>query len=310
MTVAVVFPGQGSQRIGMGVDLAASHPSARKCFEEASEALGYDMLALCGEGPEERLRLTEYTQPAILTVSVAAYRVWHEHAGIEPAAGAGHSLGEYSALVAAGSLGFADAVRLVRLRGRAMQEAVPVGRGKMAAVLNLDSEKLDEVCVVAAEGDVVSAANLNAPGQIVISGGADAVDRAAKAALAAGARRVLPLDVSAPFHCALMQPAAERLEQALADVPLAPPRFPVYSNVTAAPHAPEPAGIREALVRQVCAPVRWEETVTALAAAGITRTVECGPGKVLSALIKRVAGDISLSNIETVADLDAWAVGR
>lgn len=309
MKLGVVFPGQGAQRVGMGVDLARAAAAARACFDEASEALGYDMLALCAEGPEDKLALTENTQPAILCVSVAAYRVWQARYGVEPIAAAGHSLGEYSALVVAGSLAFADAVRLVSLRGRAMQEAVPVGRGKMAAVLGLEAEALREACAEAAQGEVVAPANYNAPGQIVISGSAAAVDRACVAAKARGAKRALPLEVSAPFHCDLMRPAAERLAAALAATAFAAPRFPVIANVDACGYPAEPAAMRERLVAQVCAPVRWEDCVRAMAAAGVEVTLECGPGKVVSGMVKRIAPGLRNLNVESAADVDAAAVG-
>lgn len=308
MKLGVVFPGQGAQRVGMGVDLARASAAARACFDEASEALGYDMLALCAEGPEDKLALTEHTQPAILCVSVAAYRVWQERYGVTPVAAAGHSLGEYSALVAAGALGFADAVRLVRLRGRAMQEAVPVGRGKMAAVLGIDAPALREACAAAAQGEVVAPANYNAPGQIVISGAAAAVDRAAALAKERGAKRALPLEVSAPFHCELMRPAAELLAAALADVALTAPRFTVVANVDAQAYPGEAAAMRRRLIDQVCAPVRWEDCVRAMAAAGVEVTLECGPGKVISAMIKRIAPALRLLNVETADDLAAAAV--
>lgn len=308
MKLGVVFPGQGAQRVGMGVDLAQASAAARACFDEASAALGYDMLALCAQGPEDKLALTENTQPAILCVSVAAYRVWQERYGIEPVAAAGHSLGEYSALVAAGALAFADAVRLVRLRGQAMQAAVPVGRGKMAAVLGIEAPALREACAAAAQGEVVAPANYNAPGQIVISGAAAAVERAAALAKERGAKRVLPLDVSAPFHCELMRPAAERLAAALAEVTFASPRFTVIANVDAKPYAADAAAARRRLVAQVCAPVLWEDCVRGMAEAGVEVTLECGPGKAVSGMVKRIAPALRNLNVETAADVDAAAV--
>jgi [acyl-carrier-protein] S-malonyltransferase len=303
MNIAVVFPGQGSQRVGMGADLAATFPGCKRLFEEASDALGYDMLALCSQGPEDRLRLTEFTQPAILTVSVAAYFAWRERSAQTPVCAAGHSLGEYSALVAAGMLTFSDAVRLVRTRGRAMQDAVPVGQGQMAAVLGLSAEAVAEVCGEAAQGEVVAPANQNAPGQVVISGHIRAVERAAVLAKARGAKRVLPLDVSAPFHCSLMAPAAKELGNALEGVTFSASRFPVLANVDAQAYPPGNQEARKRLIDQVCAPVLWEDCVHRIEAYGATHSLECGPGKVVSALIKRIAPRISLMNVETVSDL-------
>jgi [acyl-carrier-protein] S-malonyltransferase len=304
MKLGLVFPGQGSQRVGMGAALAAAFPAARRTFDEASAALGYDVLALCAGGPEEQLVRTEYTQPAILTVSVAAYRVYAER-GPAPAAAAGHSLGEYSALVAAGMLAFGDAVRLVRTRGRAMQLAVPEGRGKMAAILGLEAAALDAACREAAQGEVVAPANYNAPGQIVISGAAAAVERAIQIARAKGAKRALPLDVSAPFHCALMEPAARELERALEGMAFAAPLFPVIANVDGRPYAGDAADARRRLVDQVCAPVRWEACVRGLG--DVTHTLECGAGKVVSTLVKRIAPELTLWNLESPDDLAALA---
>ena len=305
MNIAVVFPGQGSQRLGMGADLAAEFPEAKVLFDEASEALGYDMLALCAVGPEERLRLTEYTQPAILTVSVAAYQVWRRRSGISPICTAGHSLGEYSALVAAGMLRFSDAVRLVSIRGRAMQNAVPVGQGEMAAVLGLSAEDVSSLCAEAAQGEIVAPANFNAPGQIVISGHTKAVARAAGLAKQRGAKRVLPLDVSAPFHCALMAPAAAELSGALRGVEFFKPAFPVIANVDTGFYTGTGDDARKRLTDQVCAPVLWEECVKRIASAGATHTLECGPGKVVNALVKRIAPQMGLLNVEKVADFGA-----
>lgn len=304
MKLGVVFPGQGSQRVGMGAALAQEFAAARRTFAEASEVLGYDMLALCATGPEDKLGLTEFTQPAILTVSVAAYRVFAERE-LVPAAGAGHSLGEYSALVAAGMLGFADAVRLVQTRGRAMQQAVPVGQGKMAAVLGLEAGVVEAICAEAAQGQVVAPANFNAPGQIVISGHTQAVDRAAELAKNRGAKRVLPLDVSAPFHCSLMEPAARELAAALAAVSFQAPKFPVIANVDARPYAGTADDARRRLTDQVGAPVRWEACARGLGE--VTHVLECGPGKVVSALVKRITPGVALWNLETPADLAAWA---
>lgn len=306
MSLAAVFPGQGSQSLGMGQAMAAAFPTAKRVFDEASEQLGYDMLALCADGPKERLSLTEYTQPAILTVSVAAYRVWAEQVGLSPDYAAGHSLGEYAALVASGSLSFSDAVRVVQVRGRAMQEAVPVGEGAMAAVLNLELSAVEAICQDAAQGRHVMPANMNAPGQIVISGHADAVERAGQLARERGAKRVLPLDVSAPFHCRLMAPAADALREVLADTAFGPLGFTVLANVDAQPYRMDGSDARERLVAQVCAPVQWEGCVRAMEQGSVTRSVEFGIGRIVSALIKRCARDIELTSVETPEDLGAW----
>lgn len=299
---AFVFPGQGSQFAGMGKDLAENFPAARRVFEEADEALGFDLARLCFEGPEEDLKLTANTQPAILTVSIAALRALESETGISPDCAAGHSLGEYSALVCAGALDFADAVRTVRRRGIFMQEAVPVGVGAMAAVMGLEGEALEEVCRAAAQGEIVSAANFNSPGQVVIAGHSGAVERAIALAREKGAKRALPLPVSAPFHCALMGPAGERLAAVLEGIEVKPPRIPVVTNVEAAPNV-DSSRIRDLLVRQVSAPVRWEESVTAMAAMGVELFVEIGPGKVLAGLIKRIAKTIPVQNVEDAASL-------
>ena len=265
--IAFVFPGQGSQRVGMGRALAEAFPECRAVFDEADAALGEPLSRLCFEGPDDRLVLTENTQPAILTVSVAAARLLRAR-GIEPAFVAGHSLGEYSAHVAAGTIEFADAVRIVRRRGRYMQEAVPVGAGAMAAILGADEALVTRACSEAAEGDVVGPANLNAPGQIVIAGTRAAVARAGDRAKALGARRVVPLPVSAPFHCALMKPAEARLAPELHALPARDPRVPVVANVDALPKTTATASI-DALVAQVSAPVRWHDVVSRLASAGV-----------------------------------------
>lgn len=301
--IAFVFPGQGSQKVGMGRALAEAFPEARAAFDEADAALGERLSALCFEGPESDLQLTENTQPAILAASVAAARVL-EARGVTPAIVAGHSLGEYSAHVVAGTLGFADAVRIVRRRGRYMQEAVPVGAGAMAAVLGLDRAEVARACEEAAGGEVVAPANLNAPGQVVIAGTTAAVERAGAAARARGARRVIPLPVSAPFHCALMRPAEDRLAPELRALRVSSPRVPVVANVDAAPKTSGPEAI-EALVRQVSAPVRWEDVVGRLASAGVRAYVEVGPGTVLSGLIRKIQREARVANLETPADLDA-----
>jgi len=301
--IAFVFPGQGSQRVGMGLALADAFPECRAVFAEADEALGERLSRVCFEGPDDQLRLTETTQPAILTVSVAAARLLTSR-GIAPAMTAGHSLGEYSAHVAAGTLTFADAVRTVRRRGRYMQEAVPVGQGAMAAILGLDGAAVAQACREAADGDVVAPANLNAPRQVVIAGTAAAVARAGERAKALGAKRVVPLPVSAPFHCALMQPAQDRLAPELRALAAKTPSVPVVANVDAAAKFDGPSAI-DALVRQVSAPVRWEEVVRALASAGIRAYVEVGPGTVLSRLVRKIDREARVANLEAPSDLDA-----
>ena len=300
--LAFVFPGQGSQFAGMGRDLADNFPVARQVFQEANDALGFDLASLCFNGPDEDLRLTTNTQPAIVTVSVAALRVVEQETGLRPDYAAGHSLGEFSALVAAGALSFADAVRTVRKRGAFMQEAVPVGVGAMAAMMGLEDGAIEGICTQAAQGQVVSPANFNSPGQVVIAGHAEAVDRAIELAKAAGAKRALPLPVSAPFHCALMEPAGRRLAEVLDGIAFAPLNLPVVSNVEARPNH-DSARIAELLVRQVSAPVRWDESVACMADLGVGRFIEIGPGKVLSGLIKRIAKGATAQNIEDVASL-------
>ncbi|MCB1896624.1 MAG: ACP S-malonyltransferase [Zoogloeaceae bacterium] len=286
MAFAFVFPGQGSQAVGM-MAAYGDTPVIRDCFDEASAALGEDLWQMVCEGPAERLALTVNTQPLMLTAGVAVYRAWCEAGGPQPAVVAGHSLGEYSALVAAGALAFADAVPLVRLRAAAMQEAVPQGEGAMAALLGLDADQVREVCAEAAQGEVVEAANLNAPGQIVIAGKSEAVARAIELARSRGAKRAVQLPVSAPFHCALMRPAAEKLEQRLQEIAVNRPDIPVLNNVDVRCED-EPERIRDALVRQAYSPVRWIETVEAIAAKGISQVYECGPGKVLAGMTRRI----------------------
>jgi len=306
MPIALLFPGQGSQFPGMGKELHDEFPAAREVFEEASDALSQDMAALCFRGTEEELRLTENTQPAIFTVSVAAFRALEEAAEISFLCAAGHSLGEYSALAAAGVLSLRDAARVLRLRGRYMQEAVPVGEGAMAAVIGLAPEQVEEACRTAAGLGVVSPANYNGGGQVVISGAARAVAAACEAAKAAGAKKVVPLQVSGPFHCELMRPAAERLAPELAAVAQGPFRFPVIANVTAEPYA-EGARAADTLVRQITAPVRWEESVRAMRAMGATAFLEAGPGKVLSGLVRRIEKDVPAAAFCGRADLEAVA---
>jgi [acyl-carrier-protein] S-malonyltransferase len=299
---AFIFPGQGSQYAGMGKDLYENFAIARDIFAEADDALGSKLSALCFDGPDADLKLTANTQPAILTVSVAAYRVLQAEKGITPDFVAGHSLGEYSATVASGAMKFADAVRTVRDRGTFMQEAVPVGVGSMAALLSVPADELSAICKEAAQGEVVAPANFNAPGQIVIAGHATAVNRAIEIAKERGYRKAMLLPVSAPFHCALMQPAADRLSEVLAAVDLAAMTVPVVTNVEAVPNADEQR-IRELLVTQVCAPVLWEQSVLAMAQLGVTRMIEIGPGKVLAGLVKRISKDIATINIEDAAGL-------
>ncbi len=286
MELAAVFPGQGSQSVGMLADLGG-RPEVRACVEEASDVLGYDLGDLMAKGPAERLNQTEYTQPAMLTAGVAAWRAWQAEDGPAARVMAGHSLGEYSALVCAGALAFADAVSIVRLRGRLMQEAVPAGEGAMAAVLGLDDDAVIDVCRRAAGDDVVEAVNFNAPGQVVIAGSTAAVGRAIQLAREDGARRALELPVSVPSHCGLMAGASEALAEALAGIRISPPATEVIHNVDAAGHS-EPGEIRDALAMQVRRPVRWVECIRAMAGRGAGFFVEAGPGKVLSGLGKRI----------------------
>jgi len=289
--VAFLFPGQGSQKVGMGKALAERYPAARAVFDEADAALGYRLSRLCFEGPDEELTLTAHAQPAILATSVAALRVLEAETDLRPAVVAGHSLGEYSALVAAGALALADAVRVVHLRGQVMQEAVAPGAGAMAAILGLSPAEIDAACAEAAEGEVVSAANFNGGGQVVIAGHKGAVERACAAAKKRGAKRAVPLAVSAPFHCALMQPAAERLAPALNAIPIRSPLVPVVTNVEAAPNQ-DGGRVRDLLVKQVTGSVRWQESIERVAAMGITEAVEVGAGSVLAGLVKRIAPSI------------------
>ena len=308
--IAFVFPGQGSQQVGMGGSLASNFPECHETFEQADAALGMSLSTLCFEGPADQLMLTEYTQPALVAVSVAAARALTAR-GVKPAILAGHSLGEYSAHVEAGTLAFADALRTVRKRGRYMQDAVPVGRGAMAAVMGLDEPKVIQACAEAAAGEVVSPANLNAPGQIVIAGDREAVERAGERAKALGARRVVPLAVSAPFHCALMRPASERLAAELRSLVVSDPVVPVVANLDAEPKRDAASSI-EALVGQVTAPVRWEQVVRRLASEGVDTYVEVGPGSVLGGLIRRIhrgARVLSVSDSEGVVATASMLVG-
>ena len=300
--IAFLFPGQGSQHAGMGKDLAENFPVARQVFEEANDALGVDLASLCFNGPEEDLKLTANTQPAILATSIAALRVLETEIGIAPNCAAGHSLGEYSALVCAGALNFADAVRIVRQRGTFMQEAVPVGTGAMAAILGLDKETLERVCQDAALGQVVSPANFNSAGQVVIAGNTEAVDRAMNLAKEHGAKRALPLPVSAPFHCSLMIPAGERLADVLADIKVGDMTVPVITNVEATPNQ-DASRVCQLLVDQVSAPVLWEDTIACMIKLEVERYIEIGPGKVLAGLVKRMAKDSTIQNVQNVSDI-------
>ena len=304
--IAFVFPGQGAQKVGMGQTLAARFAICREAFEEADAALGESMSGLCFEGPAERLLLTEHTQPAILAMSVAVWRLAESH-GLRASFAAGHSLGEYSAHVAAGTLSFADALRTVRRRGRYMQEAVPLGEGAMAAILGLDEDGVMRACadtMSECPGRVVSPANLNAPGQVVIAGHADAVARAGERAKALGAKRAIPLAVSAPFHCALMKPAEDRLAPELRALTASDPRIPVVANVDAQPKRDAGASI-DALIRQVSSPVRWEQVVRRLIADGATTFLELGPGSVLAGLIKKIDRGVQVMSIEDEQGLSA-----
>jgi [acyl-carrier-protein] S-malonyltransferase len=317
--IAFIFPGQGSQKVGMGRALAESYPEARGAFDEADAAFRMwgppeggphieslssgSLSALCFDGPVEQLTLTEHTQPALLATSIAACRVLAAR-GVTPSFVAGHSLGEYSANVAAGTFGFADAIGIVRRRGRYMQEAVPVGEGAMAAILGAGPELVRQACEEAAQGEVVAAANFNGPGQIVIAGASGAVRRASERATALGAKRVVPLTVSAPFHCALMKPAADRLAPELRALAASDPRVPVVANVDAEPKRDARSAV-DALVRQVSAPVQWDAVVRRLASEGVTTYVEVGPGTVLSGLVRKIDTKAHVLQFGSPADLDA-----
>lgn len=299
---AFVFPGQGSQAIGM-LNGFAGNDVVRDTVAEASDVLQLDIAKMIAEGPKEELDLTTNTQPLMLTAAVAFYRAWLAAGGKAPAIVAGHSLGEYSALVAAGVIDFRDAVPMVRFRAQAMQEAVPVGQGGMAAILGLSDDDVRAVCAEAAQGEVVEAVNFNAPAQVVIAGHKDAITRACEVAKAKGAKRALPLAVSAPFHSSLLKPASDRLQAYLANVAFNAPQIPVINNVDVQ-IVQDPAAIRDALVRQAAGAVRWVETVQKMAADGVTHVIECGPGKVLTGLTKRINGELAGESINDTASLD------
>ncbi|MCR0998605.1 ACP S-malonyltransferase [Serratia rubidaea] len=301
---AFVFPGQGSQTVGMLAELAAEFPVVEQTFGGASAALGYDLWQLVQQGPAEELNKTWQTQPALLAASVAIFRVWQQQGGNAPALMAGHSLGEYSALVCAGVLDFQEAVRLVELRGKLMQEAVPAGTGAMYAIIGLDNESIAKACADAAEGQVVSPVNFNSPGQVVIAGNKEAVERAGAACKAAGAKRALPLPVSVPSHCALMKPAAEKLAVALEAVTFNAPQIPVVNNVDVKIEN-DPQAIRSALVRQLYSPVRWTESVEFISAQGVSSLLEVGPGKVLTGLTKRIVDTMTAAAVNDPATLSA-----
>ncbi|EHM41909.1 MULTISPECIES: ACP S-malonyltransferase [Hafnia] len=301
---AMVFPGQGSQTVGMLADLATQFPIVEQTFAEASDALGYDLWKLVQEGPAEELNKTWQTQPALLAASVAIYRVWQQQNGAQPAMMAGHSLGEYSALVCAGVLDFKQAIRLVELRGKLMQEAVPAGTGAMSAIIGLDNDAIAKACEESAQGEVVSPVNFNSPGQVVIAGNKDAVERAGAACKAAGAKRALPLPVSVPSHCALMKPAAEKLAVALQEVTFNAPQFAVINNVDVKAET-SPEAIRDALVRQLYSPVRWSESVEFMAGEGVEHLLEVGPGKVLTGLTKRIVDTMTAAAINDAASVSA-----
>lgn len=306
---AFLFPGQGSQSLGMLAGLADASAVVLETFEQASGALGYDLWSLVQQGPEEQLNHTEITQPAMLTAGIATWRAWQDRGGALPSLFAGHSLGEYSALVAAGAMRFTDAVNIVRLRGQLMQAAVPDGTGAMAAVLGLDDEVLAKICTEAAQGEVVSCANFNAPGQVVIAGDQLAVARAAEAAQAAGAKRVIPLPVSVPSHTALMEAAAGELRGALESIELQPPVTPVIQNADVRAWD-EPAEIINALVRQLSQPVRWTGTIEYMIEQGVTRFVECGPGKVLAGLNRRISRESAIIALTDMDSIEAALEGN
>lgn len=301
---AFIFPGQGSQAVGMLSDIAEKYPIIEHTFAEASEALGYDLWQLVQKDEEGKLNQTEFTQPALLTASVALWHLWQQEGGEQPAFLAGHSLGEYSALVAAGVIELADAVKLVEARGQFMQLAVPEGTGKMAAIIGLDDEKVRDACALAAQDEVVEAVNYNSPGQVVIAGSAAAVERAMEACKTAGAKRALPLPVSVPSHCALMRPAADKLAHMLESININTPVIPVINNVDVAIES-DPKAIKDALIRQLYNPVRWTETVQKLKTEGALNLFECGPGNVLCGLAKRIDRELNAAPLATLDKFEA-----
>ncbi|GAB2520104.1 ACP S-malonyltransferase [Microbulbifer agarilyticus] len=302
--LAFVFPGQGSQQIGMLADAAQAYPEVSATFSEASSVLGYDLWDLCQNGAQEDINLTERTQPLLLTASVSLYRAWLAQGGATPAYMAGHSLGEWSALVCSGVLDFADGVRLVRERGRLMQEAVPAGEGAMAAVIGLDDAAVEAACAESAKGEVVAAVNYNSPGQVVIAGSAAAVGRAIEGCKTAGAKRAMPLPVSAPFHTELMRPAADKLAPQIEATAFNAPATPIIHNVHAKTES-DPAAIKALMIEQIYSPVRWTGCVQSIAGSGVQQLVECGPGKVLAGLAKRIDRSLVAYNIETSEQLSA-----
>lgn len=304
MSLAFVFPGQGSQSVGMLAELASAESQVEATFAEASAALGYDLWKIVAEGPAEELNQTHITQPAMLSAGIAVWRIWQAKGGATPAVMAGHSLGEYTALVAAGAIAFADAVALVAERGKLMQEAVPAGTGSMAAILGLEDAQVIEVCANAAQGEVVSAVNFNANGQVVIAGQVAAVERAVELAKEAGAKRAVILPVSVPSHCELMKPAAEKLAERLAAITVSAPQIPVINNADVS-KASDADSIRDALVRQLYSPVRWVETVQAMAGEGVDTLIECGPGKVLVGLNKRIVKEMNTAALFDPAGFEA-----
>ncbi|GAM56993.1 malonyl CoA-acyl carrier protein transacylase [Vibrio ishigakensis] len=301
---AIVFPGQGSQSLGMLAELGEQHEVVKQTFAEASEVLGYDLWALIQDGPAEDLNQTQRTQPALLAASVAIWRVWNEQSLATPELVAGHSLGEYSALVCAGVIDFKEAIKLVELRGQLMQQAVPAGTGAMYAIIGLGDEEIAKACEEAAQGEVVSPVNFNSPGQVVIAGNKDAVERAGALCKEAGAKRALPLPVSVPSHCALMKPAADKLAEALESIQFNTPALPVINNVDVEA-ATDPAVIKQALVRQLYSPVRWTETVQSMHEQGVEKLLELGPGKVLTGLTKRIVKSLSAAAVNDAASLEA-----
>ncbi len=303
MQIACVFPGQGSQSVGMLAELAEAYPEVKDTFETVSQAVGYDLWQLVQQGPETELNRTDKTQPAMLAAGVAVWRVWRKRGGTQPVFLAGHSLGEYTALVCANALALAAAARLVAERGRYMQAAVPAGHGAMAAILGLTDEQVVVACERSAQGEVVSAVNFNSPGQVVIAGHSSAVSRAVEVAKQLGAKRAVMLPVSVPSHCSLMEPAAERLADYLRDIEINRPDLPVFNNVDALT-TNDPRAIREALIRQLKSPVRWVEIIQVMASKGVNCIVECGPGKVLTGLNKRIARDIAVFPVMDTSSLD------